>query len=70
MTGQQLRVTLRWLHIAIAAIMGTFIYSPWTYHPVFLAVMQWFVFPLLIVTGMVMWQQGKVMKLFQQASKK
>ena len=62
MNSKQLRVVMRWLHIIGGAIIATYIYSPWTDDPVFSLVVQVVVIPALIISGIVMWQQGRIMK--------
>ncbi len=62
MTGKIYRNTLRWVHIAIAVVTGVFIYSPWGHESWFENLMAFVVFPLLVITGVLMWQQAAVMK--------
>ena len=50
------RDKLRWLHLFGAAIIGTFIYSPWDSIPCLKTVMSIVVIPLLTITGLWMWK--------------
>lgn len=64
---KNLRTILRWTHILGAAVLGTYIYSPWSSDPSFTVFVQAFAFPaLLTVTGVVMWQQGRLKKLLRK----
>ena len=47
---------LRNLHLATTPILGAFVYaSPLRENPVFVAIVQWGVFPLVASAGLVMW---------------
>ena len=47
---------LRNLHLATTPILGAFVYaSPFRENPVFVAIVQWGVFPLVASAGLVMW---------------
>lgn len=60
MSPTTLRRTLRWTHIATSAVIGTYLYSPWSSDPVFAAITLYGVFPLMGLTGLAMWQQGRL----------
>ena len=65
MSPTGLRRTLRWVHIVTAALIGTYLYSPWSANPVFAAVTLYGVFPLMGLTGIAMWQQGRLARLLR-----
>jgi thiosulfate reductase cytochrome b subunit len=65
MTPTILRRILRWTHLITAAIIGTFLYSPWSANAIFAAATLWVVFPLMVMTGVAMWQQVRLMRLFK-----
>lgn len=65
MSPMTLRRTLRWTHIATSAFIGTYLYSPWSSDPVFAATTLYGVFPLMGLTGLAMWQQGRLARLFK-----
>lgn len=67
MSNRQLRVVLRWVHIVGGALIATFVYAPWGASPLFLALMRWGVIPVLILTGLLLWQQARLTKLRQRA---
>ncbi len=65
MAPTTVRRTLRWVHIATAGIVGTYLYAPWSADPVFSAITLYGVFPAMALTGVAMWQQGRLMKLMR-----
>ncbi|WP_047047164.1 hypothetical protein [Vibrio mexicanus] len=62
MNGQSLRITLRWIHIICALVMGTALYSPLQNNQAFMALVLYAVVPLVALSGVAMWKQGKIMK--------
>lgn len=66
MSNRQLRITIRWIHLIGGALIAASIYSP-TLHAseTMTAILRFGVLPLLIVSGVVLWQQPKIMKLFR-----
>lgn len=51
-----MRDALRWVHILGAALIGTYIYSPWPDQYWFTLLMQALVIPTLTITGLWMWK--------------
>jgi uncharacterized iron-regulated membrane protein len=51
----------RIIHLVGAALIGTFVYGPWSNIAWFVALMQFGVIPLLTLSGFVMWQQARVL---------
>ncbi len=62
MNGSTFRKIARWVHFLMAALIGTFIYSPWSENPMFSNVILWLAVPLLTLSGLCMWKQGIIMK--------
>jgi hypothetical protein len=62
MTGKHLRTLMRLIHLIGSALIGTFVYSPWSTLPWFIALMQFGVIPILALSGLVMWQQAWVLR--------
>ncbi len=60
----QLRKTLRWGHIVASLLLGTYLYSPLSANPTFAAFILYAVFPLMGLSGVLMWNQAKVARLF------
>ncbi len=66
MSNKQTRNTLRLVHLIVAGLMAVFIYSPLRLDDTFAAVIQALVVPIVVITGVVMWQQPLVMKLLNR----
>lgn len=64
MSPMTLRRTLRWFHILTSAVVGTYLYSPFAEDPTFAFITLYVVFPLMGLSGVAMWQQGKIARLF------
>lgn len=62
MSNRQLRMALRWIHIVGGALIATFVYGPWGANPLFLGLMRWGVIPILMLTGLFLWQQARLAK--------
>jgi hypothetical protein len=61
----RLRLILRWAHIVEAAFIGTYIYSPLHLDPLWTDIARYVIFPLAGVSGVWMWQQGRINRLFR-----
>ncbi len=68
MSSKQLRLTMRWVHILVAVAMGIYLYSPLGDDATYTALIQAVVFPVLGVSGVVMWQQGRIVKWWRQVN--
>ena len=68
MTATTFRKALRWFHIIGGLILGTYIYSPWGSDPVFSAFTLFVVTPAMVLSGLWMWKQAAIMRLFSKAS--
>ncbi|MDZ7702856.1 MAG: hypothetical protein U5L04_00035 [Trueperaceae bacterium] len=68
MSNKRLRVFSRWIHIVGAALLGTYLYSPWGSEAWFTALMRWGVMPVLVLTGVAMWKQAQVGRLLRRLS--
>ena len=60
MNARATRSLVRWLHLLGAALIGTFIYSPWDDVAWFAALVKWGVVPVLTLSGLWMWQGHKL----------
>jgi hypothetical protein len=58
-----LRAIVRWIHLCAAGSTRVFVYSPWSADTAFAAAMKFGVFPLLGLTGVVLWQQARWRRL-------
>ena len=62
--SRELRIALRWLHIGLGAvIVGTYLYSPWSDVELFRVLVLWVAFPALGLSGLVLWQWGRIARL-------
>ncbi|MEM8800979.1 MAG: hypothetical protein AAGF55_00420 [Pseudomonadota bacterium] len=66
MTATSFRASLRWFHIVGGLILGTYLYSPWSANAAFAAVTLYVVTPALVLSGLAMWKQGALMRLFRR----
>ena len=68
MSASAVRKTLRWGHITGSVILGTYLYSPFSANPGFAAITLYIVFPIMALSGVWMWQQGRINRLFRGRS--
>ncbi|WP_318567822.1 hypothetical protein [Salinigranum marinum] len=54
------RGTQRFAHLALAVAIGAFVYSPLRTVPEAVLVVQVLVFPLLVVSGLLMWRGARL----------
>ncbi|WOE76161.1 hypothetical protein [Alterisphingorhabdus coralli] len=69
MGAAALRKTLRWLHIIGGLILGTYLYSPWGSDPVFTFATLYIIIPAMAISGIWMWQQAAISRLFRRQAK-
>ncbi|MGR5284218.1 hypothetical protein ACP3V5_02765 [Vibrio maritimus] len=62
MNGQLMRQILRWVHIVCALFLGTALYSPLQNNEAFMTLTLFGLVPIVAITGIMMWKQGKLMK--------
>ncbi len=63
------RNILRVLHLLSAVVIGTYIYSPWRQLEWFTLLNQFFIVPLLTISGLWMWKGHKIKHLFSGHNK-
>lgn len=66
MSNKTIRQVVRWLHIVEAAVLGALIYGPWGDGSILELSIQYFFFPALGISGLVLWQQPRIMKWIKQ----
>ena len=66
MSNKQLRNVVRLVHLLVAAFMAVFIYSPLRLDNTVTVIAQVVVVPVVALSGLVMWQQPAVVKLFNR----
>ena len=64
MTPATLRKFLTWGHFIASLVIGTYLYSPWSTYPVFKAVTLYIVFPGMALSGLIMWNMGRILRAF------
>jgi thiosulfate reductase cytochrome b subunit len=62
MNGQLMRQILRWVHIVCALFVGAALYSPLQNNEAFMTLTLFGLVPIVAITGIMMWKQGKLMK--------
>lgn len=58
-----LRTMLRWAHTTAGALLAAFVYGPLRENEAFVLLVQVALVPIIILTGVWMWQQARVGKL-------
>ncbi|WP_394134981.1 hypothetical protein [Aliivibrio fischeri] len=66
MKGQTVRLFLRWVHILGVLLIGAALYSPLKSNDLFMDLTLYILVPIVAISGVSMWQQGKLMKLLNQ----
>ncbi|MEM9774048.1 MAG: hypothetical protein AAF902_05675 [Chloroflexota bacterium] len=67
MSNKTFRQSVRILHILEAFVLGAFIYGPWGDGSILEATIQYFFFPALGISGIMLWQQHRLMKIFRRS---
>ena len=62
MSPTRFRTVLRWFHIFVALFVGAYFYSPLATVNWSLPLIKYALVPLLVVSGLAMWKQAKVLK--------
>ena len=65
MTPTTFRSVLRWFHIFVALFVGSYFYSPLSTYEWSLPLIKFVLVPLLLLSGLAMWKQAKVMKVMK-----
>ena len=63
-SNKQLRLILRYTHLAAGILIGLFVYSPLGDVPAFEVLVQIALIPIVVLTGIWIWQQARVRRLF------
>ena len=63
-SNKQLRLILRYTHLGAGILLVPFIYSPLGDVPAYELFVQIALIPVVVVTGIWIWQQARVRKLF------
>ncbi|MEO1290122.1 MAG: hypothetical protein AAFV93_20410 [Chloroflexota bacterium] len=69
MSNKQIRTISRYLHIVVGVMMILFIYIPELANNMLYAnIVQFVAIPVVSISGILMWQQARIMKLFRKRS--
>jgi len=60
------RTILRWTHILAGFLIGVFVYTPAHDNDTFVLLMQAAVVPAVTLTGVWMWQQARIRRLYRR----
>lgn len=63
MSNKRIRTITRIIHLIGAALISAYLYTPLGGEPAFMLVVRAVVVPLLGLTGLVLWQQARVLRL-------
>lgn len=66
MSNRRMRQFIRILHMVEAAVLGTLIYGPWGDGSLLEASIQYFFFPTLAISGLLLWQQPLLSKVLRR----
>lgn len=66
MSNKRVRQLVRILHIVEAIVLGAFVYGPWGDGSALEVAIQFGFFPALGVSGLILWQQPRIMKLVRR----
>lgn len=61
------RIALRWTHLLVGWLIGVFVYTPMRENETFVLLMQVVFVPAVVVTGLWMWQQARIKRLYGRA---
>jgi hypothetical protein len=67
-TASTKRSILRWIHLVLAIPIAGYVYSPFEVIPQYAPPTRYVFLPLLVVTGLWMWQGHLVRRLFSRSS--
>ncbi|QIN83496.1 hypothetical protein GBA63_13280 [Rubrobacter tropicus] len=60
------RTALRWTHLLAGWLIGVFVYTPARESETFVLLMQAAVVPAVVLTGLWMWQQARIRRLYRR----
>lgn len=65
-TGKQLRDRQRAAHLVAGAVVLVAVYAGPLLGPAFASVVQWAVFPVLVLTGVAMWKWPRIRRMMRR----
>lgn len=67
MNAMQTRQLLRWSHIIVGSILAAYVYSPLHLDETATLVARLSIIPVLTLTGIALWQQGKLARFIRKS---
>jgi hypothetical protein len=64
--NKNIRIGLRWTHLLIGWLIGVLVYTPAREDATFILLMQFVFVPILVITGLWMWQQARLRRLYRR----
>lgn len=64
--NKTVRTLLRWTHLLVGFLIGVFVYTPARESEAFVLFMQAAVVPVVTLTGVWMWQQARIRRLYRR----
>lgn len=64
LSGREVRSVQRAVHLIAAGALGAYVYSPLAAEPGFVALVKLAVFPVLTVSGLLLWQYPRLRRWF------
>ena len=64
------RTALRWTHLLTGWLIGVFVYTPARESETFVLLMQAAVIPAVVLSGLWMWQQARIRRLYRRYREK
>lgn len=58
------RTATRWTHLLVGWLIGVFVYTPARENETFVLLMQVVFVPAVVLTGLYMWQQARIRRLY------
>lgn len=68
MSNKQIRNIVRIAHIVQGVFIALLVYSPLRTDATYLAIMQFVILPSIIISGVFLWQQPRILKLFRRTT--
>ncbi len=64
--NKTVRTVLRWTHLLVGWLIGVFVYTPMREDEAFVLLMQVVFVPAVVLTGVWMWQQARIRRLYRR----
>ena len=65
--NKKARALLRWTHLLVGFLIGVLVYTPARDSEAFVLLMQAAVVPTVTITGLWLWQQARIRRLYRRA---